>query len=274
MIPKVELEIPTLALDVLTRIVRKHPKPQVDTEAAQFSAYAISNHLIFLILTSSDANIAGRHSVAISFFRNMEDALDCFGAVALIPGAAEKWAQGELKASQAARLYESKLGTIALSTGETAIDYRKNLRSYFNQYAHCTPYLIDWDIYPHFDKEDIKKLFSYELKEGIKPELKVNSGDRILSQNAYRIGDYLAAHTLEFSELIEMGYKNFLETHKELKKELKETTNKLEDAMKKRITAVYLETPPPEIRNPRFQHPDNPELIMELNLPTPTSENA
>lgn len=91
MTTKLEVEIPTLALDVLTRIVRKHPTPQVDTYVAQFSAYAIANHLIFLILTASDANIACRHSIAVSLFRNMEDALDCFGAVALIPGAAEKW---------------------------------------------------------------------------------------------------------------------------------------------------------------------------------------
>lgn len=274
MITKLELERPTLAINALTRIVRKNPTPQVDTEVAQFSAHAIANHLIFLIFTASDANIAGRHSVAVSLFRNMEDALDCFGAVTLIPGAAEKWARGKLKASQAARLYESKLGTIKLSTGETATDYRKNLRSYFNEYAHCTPYLTDWDLYPLFDQRDIKRLFKDELKEDIKSELRINPGDRLLSQNAYRIGDFLVAHTLEFSHLTEMGYENFLKSHKKLKKELRETTNKLEDTMKKRITAVYLEMPPPEIKNPRIQHPDNPDLIMELNLPNPRGEDG
>lgn len=267
MITKLEIEIPTLALDVLMRIVRMNPKPQVDTDVAQFSAHAIANHLIFLILTASDANIAGRHSVAVSLFRNMEDALDCFGAVALIPGAAEEWLQGKLKSSQAARLYESNLGTIKLSTGETAIDYRKNLRAHFNQYAHCTPFLIDWDIYPDFDIEDIKKLVNKELKEDIKAELRVNLGDRVLTQNAYRVGDFLTAHTLEFSHLVEIGYENFLKSHKKLKKELRKKINKLENTMKKRITAVYLEMPPPEIKNPRIQHPDNPDLIMELNLP-------
>lgn len=274
MITKLEIEIPTLALDALTRIVRKHPKPQVDTDVAEFSAHAIANHLIFLIITASDANIAGRHSIAVSLFRNMEDALDCFGAVALIPGAAEEWVRGQLKASQAAKLYESKLGTIKLPTGETAIDYRRNLRSHFNQYAHCTPYLLEWDLYPHFDKEDIKRLFSNELSKDIKPELRVNLGDRLLTQNAYRVGDFLAAHTLEFSHLIEMGYEDFLKSHKKLKKGLRENINKLENTMKKRITAVYLEMPPPEIKNPCIQHPDNPDLMMELNLPNPLREDA
>ncbi len=274
MITKLEIEIPTLALDVLTRIVRKNPRPQVDTDVAQISAHAIANHLISLILTASDANIAGRHSVAVSLFRNMEDALDCFGAVALIPGAAEEWMQGQLKASQAAKLYESKLGTIKLPTGETAIDYRRNLRSHFNQYAHCTPFLIDWDLYPHFDIEDIKRLFNDDLSEGIIPELRVNIGDRLLKQNAYRIGDFLGAHTLEFSHLIEMGYEDFLKSHKKLKKEIREKTNKLENTMKKRMTAVYLEMQPPEIKNPRIQHPDNPDLIMELNLPNPLRDDA
>ncbi len=273
MITKLESEIPTRAINALTQIVRKNPKPQVDTEVAQFSANAIANHLIFLILTASDANIAGRHSVAISLFRNMEDALDCFGAVTLIQGAAEQWVQDKLKASQAAKLYESKLGVIKLSTGERAIDYRKNLRSHFNQYAHCTPYLIDWDIYPHFDREDIKKLFNNKLKEDISPELKVNPG-LLLSQNAYRIGDFLAAHTLEFAHLTNIGYENFLKSHRKLKRELRETTNKLENTLKKRIKAVYLETIPPEIKNPRIQHPDNPDLFMELNLPNPLDEDA
>ncbi len=274
MLRKVELEIPSLALDAVTCIVRKRPRPQIDTEVAQFSAHVIANHLIFLILTASDANFAGRHSAAISLFRNMEDALDCFGAVALIPGAAEKWTKGKLKASQAAKLYEGKLGTIKLSTGETAIDYRKELRSYFNSYAHCTPYLTDWDLYPHFDREDIKKLFNNEQEEGIIPELRVNTGDRLLQENAVRIGAFLAAHTLEFSHLIEMGYKNFLNSHKALQKELRENINRLEDTLKKGIAAVYLETPPPEIKNPRIQHPENPDLVMELNLPSPPGEDA
>ncbi len=274
MLRKIILEIPSLALDAITHIIHKQPKPQADSEVAQFSAYAIANHLIFLILTSSDANIAGRHSVAISLFRNMEDALDCFGAVTLIPGAAEKWSQGKLKASQAARLHESKLGTIELSTGETAIDYRKNLRSHFNLYAHCTPYLIDWDIYPHFNREDIKKLLNNELEESIKSELRVNTGDRILQQNAVRIGAFLAAHTLEFSNLIEMGYDNFLNSHKQLQKDLRENTSKLEATLKKGLQAVYLETPPPEIKNPCIQHPENPDLVMELNLPNPLGEDA
>ena len=71
-----------------------------------------------------------------------------------------------------------------------------------------------------------------------------------------------------------MGYDNFLNSHKELQKGLRENISKLEDTLKKGIQAVYLETPPPEIKNPRIQHPENPDLVMELNLPDPRSENA
>lgn len=274
MFREIELKIPSLALDSLKRVVHKRPYPQIHTEAARFTAHVIANHLIFLILTTSDANICGRHSVAISLFRHMEDALDCFGGVALIPGAGEKWTQGMLKPSEAARLYENKLGTIKLPTGETALDYRKNLRSHFNHYAHCTPYLTDWDLYPHFNRQHVKKFINGELKEGIKSELRVNSDARLLLQNAERIGSFLAAHTLEFSYLIEMGYGNFLNLHKTLHKELKENMNELEDALKKGIGVVYLEAPPPEIRNPRIQHPENPNLVMELNLPNIESKDT
>ncbi|MFA5180860.1 MAG: hypothetical protein WC405_06030 [Syntrophales bacterium] len=274
MIAKQEFAVSTLPLDALSRIISKRPKPQVDTEVAQFSAYAIANHLIFLVLTVSDANVAGRHSAAISLFHNVEDALDCFGAVTLVPGAAELWANGDLKASQATMLYEGRLGAAKLSTGEAVIDYRRRLRSHFQQYEHCTPNLIDWDLYPYFSSEDIKKLFDNDTDCDIRSEIKVNPGDRLLSQNANRIGDYLAAYTLEFSRLTEMGYKNFLEANSKLKNELEEMIDKMENKTIRQLKAVYLELLPPEMHNPRIQHPDNPAMSMDLNLTNPMGGEA
>lgn len=274
MMAKQGFAVSTLSLDALTRIISKRPKPQVDTEVAQFSAYAIANHLIFLILTVSDANVAGRHSAAISLFHNVEDALDCFGAVSLIRGAAEKWANGDLTGNQAAILYEGRFGAVRLPTGEPVIDYRRRLRSHFQQYEHCTPNLIDWDLYPYFNSEDIKKLFNKEIDCDIRSEIKVNPGDRLLSQNANRIGDYLAAYTLEFSRLAEMGYENFLEANIKLKSELKEMISKMENKTIRQIKAIYLELLPPEMHNPRIQHPDNPALVMDLNLTSPMAGTA
>jgi len=274
MIARQEFAVSTLSLDALTRIISKHPKPQVDTEVAQFSAYAIANHLIFLILTVSDANVAGRHSAAISLFHNVEDALDCFGAVSLITGAAEQWANGDLRANQAAMLYEGRLGAVKLSTGETVIDYRRRLRSHFQQYEHCTPNLIDWDLYPYFGSEDIKKLFNKEIDCDIRSEIKVNPGDRLLSKNANRICDYLAAYTLEFSRLAEMGYENFLNANIKLKNELKEMIGRMENKTIRQIKAVYLELLPPEMHNPRIQHPDNPAMMIDLNLTNPVGGEA
>jgi hypothetical protein len=274
MIARQEYAVSTLSLDALTRIISKHPKPQVDTEVAQFSAYAIANHLIFLVLTVSDANAAGRHSAAISLFHNVEDALDCFGAVSLITGAAEQWANGDLRASQAAMLYEGRLGAVKLCTGEAVIDYRRRLRSHFQQYEHCAPNLIDWDLYPYFSSEDIKKLFNKEIDCDIRSEIKVNPGDRLLSQNANRIGDYLAAYMLEFSRLVELGYENFLEANIKLKNDLKDMISKMENKAIRQIKAIYLELLPPEMHNPRIQHPDNPEMIVNLNLTNPMGGEA
>jgi hypothetical protein len=274
MIARQEYAVSTLSLDALTRIIDKRPKPQIDTEVAQFSAYAIANHLLLLVMTVADANVAGRHSAAMSLFHNVEDALDCFGAVSLITGAAERWANGDLKANQAAILYEGRLGAIRLSSGETVIDYRRRLRSHFHQYEHCAPNLIDWDLYPYFRSEDIKKLFNNEIDCDIRSEIKVNPGDRLLSQNANRIGDYLTAYMLEFSRLVELGYENFLEANIKLKNELKEMIRRLENKTIRQIKTIYLELLPPEMHNPRIQHPDNPAVFMDLNLTNPLGGKA
>jgi hypothetical protein len=271
---EVEIRIPSLALDILKRIVRMGPQPQVSTDTARKAAQSIGNHLICLILTASDANVEGRHSAAVSLFRNMEDALDCFGAVALSPGAAERWAKGELKASEAAKLYEDKLGTVKLPNGDTATDYRKNLRRHFNYYAHCTPYLTDWDLYPYFDPSETRKLLNNESEGHVPAELRVNTGSRLLLLNAIRIGAFLVAHTLEFSRLVALGYEDFLGSNEEVTRELQESNDRLERLLKTNWGAVYLETPPPEVKNPRIQHPENRDLAMELNFPDQPAGDA
>jgi len=251
----------SLSLDIIKRIISQSPYPEVQTEIARQCAEAIGLHLIMLILTASDANLRGRHSCALALFRGMEDALDCFAAVSLIPGAAEKWARGKLRASDAARLWEDKFGDFVLPTGEKAIGYRKTLRSYFNNFAHCSPYLTDWNIYPEFDSREV-----LAPHKNLKAKLRLNHEMKILEQNALRIGAFLAAHTLEFISVVKMAYKSFLTQNPDLKQELTLRRDELEDLLRKHFGAVYLEEMPPELKEPVIKHPHDPSLVMQLTL--------
>ncbi len=251
----------SLALDIIRRIISQSPYPEVQTEIARRCAEAIGLHLIMLILTASDANLRGRHSCALALFRGMEDALDCFAAVSLIPGAAEKWARGKFRASDAARLWEDKLGDIVLPTGEKAIEYRKTLRSYFNNFAHCSPYLTDWNIYPELDSREI-----LAPHKNLKAELRLNHEMKILEQNALRIGAFLAAHTLEFISVVEMAYKKFLTRNPDLKGELSGIRRRLTDLFEKEFGAVNLEDRPPELKQVVVWHPTNRKLMKLLPI--------
>jgi len=229
-------------LAAISRIISEAPKPEVETETASRCAEAIGLHLGMLILTASDANLRGRHSCALALFRAMEDALDSFAAVSLIPDAAEKWAKGELKASKAASLCEHRLGDIVLPTGEKANEYRKGLRTYFDNFAHCSPYLTDWNIYPEFDTEQL-----LESPSNATARLQLNHEQRILDQNALTIAAYLAAHTIEFARAVETAYERFLTQHPDLKRELNRSKDDLENTLKEGFGAVYLDEVPPQL---------------------------
>lgn len=251
----------SVALDIIRRIISQAPQPEVQTEMAKRCAEGIGFHLVMLILTASEANLKGRDSCSLALFRQMEDALDCFAAVSLIPGAAEKWGKGTLRASDAARLWEDKLGDIVLPNNEKAVEYRKTLRSYFNNFAHCSPYLIDWNLYPEFD-------LSEELKPGGKltARLRVNHEQKILEQNAIRIGAYLAAHTLEFISVIDKAYERFLRGNPDLKRELSNSKDELESVLRIEFGAVYLEDMPPELKQPILKNASDSNLVMPLTL--------
>ena len=269
---KLDWEHGSAALDAIGKIISRSPQPEVLSETAKLCAEVIARHLISLIMTASDANLAGRHSAALSLFRNAEDALDCFGAVTMVPDAAEKWAKGDLKASDAAKLCEPILGEVVLVTGQREPAYRKNLRNYFNKFAHCTPYLTDWDLFPDFESSSIEALSQGRDIPSIHAQLKVNHRGLILRANALRIGAYLYAHTIEFSSLIEKGYRRFLQGEPELQRYLQQTRIGLEDALKE-YGPVYLEGMPPEIKNPVIQHPENPNLEIQLNYPLKRSND-
>jgi len=246
-------------LAAIGRIISQGPKPEVETEIASACAEAIGLHLTMLILTASDANLSGRHSCALALFRAMEDALDCFAAVSLVPDAAEKWAKGRLKASKAASLWEHRLGDTVLPSGEKAIEYRKGLRTYFNGFAHCSPYLTDWNMYPEFDTREL-----VEPARELTARFRVNHHQDILDQNALRIGAYLAAHAIEFAAVVEMAYGRFLLHNPDLKRELRQSKNDLEKVLEKEFGAVYLEEMPPQLKRPLLRDPSHPDLVIPL----------
>ena len=154
-------------LNLLDSIVAEAPMPLTGTEVARRCAEAIGRHLVFLVLTASDANLAGRHSAALALFRALEDALDCFAAVSLVPDAAARWAKGKLKASEAARLWEPLMGDVLLPTGERPREYRKQLRSYFNEFDHCCCVIgaLNGAGAPHIKKGDQLRVKACDMKQ-------------------------------------------------------------------------------------------------------------
>ena len=265
----------SVALDVVTRIISQRPEPEARTETAGRCAEAIGLHLTMLIMVASDANLRGRHSCAVALFRGMEDALDCFAAASLIPDAADKWARGDLKASEAARLWQDKQGDFVLPTGEKAAEYRRGLRDYFNNFAHCSPYLTDWNCYPELDPSD-------ELKAARQPNeqhmltvrLRANHQQRLLEQNATRIGAYLAAHTVEFILVVEMAYERFLAENPDLKRELSRSKDDIGNLLEKEFGAVYLDDRPPELQQLLVRDPSDPDLVRSIPLGTHDEDDA
>jgi len=264
----------SLALDAIGKIISKAPFPTVQTEIAKRCSESVGRHLIFLIITASDAMLGNRYSVAWTLFRHMEDALDCYAAVSLIENAAERWAKGNLKASDAAKLLEPYWGDVILPTGEKAVDYRKTLRNYFNNFAHCSPYLTDWNIYPELDSESKDRIsLQPNRNHSLSVIFKVNHEERNLQQNAFRISGYLVAHTLEFATVTGTAYESCLTNNSELREYLDNSMFKLEKIIKERYSAIYLEDRPPELQNLVLNHPLEPDKVITLPLKLGKDEN-
>lgn len=244
--------------------------PKIRTEGAKRCAESIGLHLVNLVQAASDANIRGFHSVSLALCRSLEDALDCFAAVSLMPGAAEKWAHGKLKASDAAKVWDTQQNGFTLPSGEKAKDYRKNLRDYFNNFAHCSPYLTDWNLYPDIlpeEKEQIRK--NPDKSIPLTVSFRVNHGGRVLSQNCLRIGAYLAGHMLEFVSIFEDVYHGYLKSNPGIQHKLATEKSQLEENLKTSFGAAFLEDSPPELQNLVIPHPTDADLITVIPLDPP-----
>jgi hypothetical protein len=211
------------AIDWLQKFFKTNPIPDVASLAAQSNGLLLSTHLLHLLKGCGLLNGAGLHAPAVSLLRSLEDALDCFGAVVLVKGAAEKWAERNLKASDAAKLWVPEVKEIStrdISLGE----YRKALRSMFNQYSHCSYDLCLWNLF----------FLPKERQNGaMTGTLELNLPPAIIDKNGHSIDAHLTAHLLEFLILVKKAYSHTIRMNKENSKYLNRLITDINKIMEK-----------------------------------------
>lgn len=169
------------AIKMIWEIFANHPLPNNKSIASQSAAEQIVLHLLGTMNSIGMINAAGYHSAAVTLMRSIEDALDCLFAVVQSDINANKWLNGELKASQAARTWTAdKVVDQSIPLG----DYRKNIRHGLNKYSHCSPNQTSWNIYRKSDEEG-----TYRLE--------LNYQHAVISKNGYYIDRYLCIHLYE-----------------------------------------------------------------------------
>ena len=112
------------AIKMIWEIFANHPLPNNKSIASQSAAEQIVLHLLGTMNSIGMINAAGYHSAAVTLMRSIEDALDCLFAVVQSDINANKWLNGEFKASQAARTWTAdKVVDQSIPLG----DYRKSI---------------------------------------------------------------------------------------------------------------------------------------------------
>lgn len=187
------------ALSLIRTFLSLEPAPDIATPASKSSGLLVGNHLLHLISACGLLNGSGLHSAAVTLLRPLEDALDCFAAVTMVDGAAERWSARKLKPSEAANLWIDKAGDIISPSNIALADYRKTLRGQFAHYMHCSYDLCLWDLYfnPLTRDNNTGQLSgTYEL----------NKYGQVIDTNAHAIDAHLTAHHLEFMTILKRAY--------------------------------------------------------------------
>ena len=178
-------------------------------------------------------NAAGYHSAAVTLMRSIEDALDCLFAVVQSDINANKWLNGELKASQAARTWTAdKVVDQSIPLG----DYRKNIRHGLNKYSHCSPNQTSWNIYRKSDEKGTCRL-----------ELNYQHG--VISKNGYYIDRYLCIHLYELMDNLPLYYSDYFADKEERRKLFEKLKYDIETIIKDFLNRIgsdklYMDTPP------------------------------
>ncbi len=224
----------------LRRFLDSSPKTNLSTESANSNALLLANHLLHLLEGCGLLNGTGYHSAAVTLFRPMEDALDTFAAVALVKGCAEQWEGGKLKASDAAKAWITTHGDMFVCRDNTIAEYRKVLRSTFNDYSHCSRQVCLWNLYFNVKKED-------SSTGKLSGTLDLNTQPLIIDRNGHAIDAFETAHLLEFLELLRKAYSEYLTQYhgtEELELLLEQTQQVMEQHDSHRCQEVRI---PPEI---------------------------
>jgi len=192
--------------------------------------------------------------VSVSLLRPLEDALDCFAAVTLIAGAAERWQKGDLKPSDAAKLWVGR-SRIKPITGESVSDYRRRLRTTFNPFSHCSPEVVEWDVFVQRQSEKEHWI-----------RTKINHGNRVIMLNAARIDAFLAAHTWEILAVIELAYPQYLEAQPQARQHIDTLKAEIQALLSEHWAKGLLNTiHPPELEQiPRSTMQPGPEATFQV----------
>lgn len=191
------------ALAFVRNFLSLEPTPDIATPASKSSGLLVGNHLLHLISACGLLNGSGLHSAAVTLLRPLEDALDCFAAMTMVKGAAERWSARKLKPSEAAKLWTETADDTFSPINTTLAEYRKTLRGQFAHYMHCSYDLCLWDLFfsPRARDPETGQLSGpYEL----------NQGGQVIDSNAHAIDAHLTAHHLEFIAILKRAYSHEL----------------------------------------------------------------
>jgi hypothetical protein len=213
-------------LRCLTDFFQGIPEPDLGDQDAKMNGTLCGTHLLHLVRGCGLLNGSGFHSAAVSLLRPMEDALDCYAAIILVPGAAKDWQSDKLKASEAGKKWIGSVKDFTTHDNIPLDEYRKRLRNDFNLYAHGNHALCLWNLFfqPYETQRSDAKV------EGT---LEINLMPGIIDSNGHAIDAFETAHILEFIAVTQLGYTKFLSTHPELRDRLTDLLPKIEEIMMK-----------------------------------------
>ncbi len=180
------------AIRALESIVSSAPFTKAGTSASRSAASLLAVHLLHCLNGVGLLNAAGHHSAAVAMFRPIEDALDCFAAISLDADAADRWHSGQLKASDAAKVWVAILPTLFEHDEFTLAEYRRIVRSQFNDYSHCHPRLTHWNLYLPPDSPET----------GV---AQLNVAGAVIDSCGHRIDAHLTASLWEFIHILDVS---------------------------------------------------------------------
>lgn len=199
---------------LLWKLADEAPYTISGTDQSKSCASLVLVHLLGLMESTGLINCRGFHSSSMALLRTIEDATDCLAAVGASQEMAEKWQNGKLKASEAAKYWTQ--GKI-INENDSMADYRKMIRNGLNAYSHCTPEQTNWNIY-------------LESIGDNKCTMKLNTKTMVINLNGYYIDRYLCIHNHELISVIFTIYEGYFEENLKMKMELlkqREDVNKI-----------------------------------------------